>query len=742
MIKYICFFIYWLSITIGFAQITKPGSAASSVPVSGITGTGTGVNAALANAVNGSAGLVSNDLYGNTQINTPYSLLIPAYNVICMGDSLTLGQGATRNDDGFTAIMASSALFRNSQVFACGVSGGPTSLTQYTTTSAQYPYSDTTDARNWITTGAAFVPDNKSFGITGTTPSIGVIYFGTNDALGTATTANTTGGNAVIVVASASGLSVGMKAYGANIAQGVTITVISGLNITLSVAPVSIASAEPVGFAATGNDATWLSTYQSLVNAMLAHNSAVFIGTLVQSPPADTARFPYNGHLIAMNNLLKATYGGAAYGGSSVANVYLADLSGIPQFLATNTDQANFFNGSVHWSSEGHRLVADYFLNLMQSVLATSASPRKMVPLGRNQIPDDWLSRNVWVQGRSVNQNVYTYPPFTAGIAIPTWSAGSGEYLAASTLTVGGGDNFNAFTPPGTWIRIGGSPQSGVVLSAPSAATAIMSGSYNGAAGGSTYNYTKPVICAPNGTGITGAGTLLAIQGDSFGFKNNVGPFYMYDGTLGVGYFFESNHDLDMYNSLGTIFAVYAHNALANALQVTSAGIVSAGTITDSGGFTLASRAPSASPTFTGIPAAPTAAVGTSTTQLATTAFVLANSSPANSVSANLTGQTAAVASVTTFTPSALGTYRIGAYLNVTARSLDVVQVSVTYTDETATAQTVNLSGLVAATGVTNISPVDIRAANGTAIIVKTVLTTGGGSIAYDIGANIQPLGY
>lgn len=42
----------------------------------------------------------------------------------------------------------------------------------------------------------------------------------------------------------------------------------------------------------------------------------------------------------------------------------------------------------------------------------------------------------------------------------------------------------------------------------------------------------------------------------------------------------------------------------------------------------VATKADSLSPTFTGTPAAPTAAVGTSTTQLATTAFVLSNTSP------------------------------------------------------------------------------------------------------------------
>jgi hypothetical protein len=108
--------------------------------------------------------------------------------------------------------------------------------------------------------------------------------------------------------------------------------------------------------------------------------------------------------------------------------------------------------------------------------------------------------------------------------------------------------------------------------------------------------------------------------------------------------------------------------------------------------------------------------------------------------SANLTAQTAAVATVLSVTPGSLGTYRVGAYLNVVSRTLDVVQVSVTFKDENGATQTLTLSGLVAATGITNISPVDIRAASGTAIVVSTALTTGGGSINYDISSTIQQL--
>lgn len=44
------------------------------------------------------------------------------------------------------------------------------------------------------------------------------------------------------------------------------------------------------------------------------------------------------------------------------------------------------------------------------------------------------------------------------------------------------------------------------------------------------------------------------------------------------------------------------------------------------------SKANTASPTFTGTPAAPTAAAGTNTTQLATTAYVLANGVPSGSI--------------------------------------------------------------------------------------------------------------
>lgn len=104
----------------------------------------------------------------------------------------------------------------------------------------------------------------------------------------------------------------------------------------------------------------------------------------------------------------------------------------------------------------------------------------------------------------------------------------------------------------------------------------------------------------------------------------------------------------------------------------------------------------------------------------------------------DVTAQNAANASIAAFTTGgATSTYRIGGYLNITALSLDVIQLQCTYTDENSNVQTVIL-----ATGSTvvdvNVQDQQIRAKNGTAITIKTVLTTGTGSITYDSGGTIE----
>lgn len=106
--------------------------------------------------------------------------------------------------------------------------------------------------------------------------------------------------------------------------------------------------------------------------------------------------------------------------------------------------------------------------------------------------------------------------------------------------------------------------------------------------------------------------------------------------------------------------------------------------------------------------------------------------------SGNLTAQSAAVSSVATITPGSTGTFRISAYLNIVSVLTDVIVITVTYKDENGTSQSI-VSSSISAVG-NNSFDLVIRA-NNSAIVVKTTLTTGVGTISYDVGAVIEQLG-
>lgn len=118
-------------------------------------------------------------------------------------------------------------------------------------------------------------------------------------------------------------------------------------------------------------------------------------------------------------------------------------------------------------------------------------------------------------------------------------------------------------------------------------------------------------------------------------------------------------------------------------------------------------------------------------------------------ISGDLTGQTSAVSSVATVTSPNDGnkhTYSLGAYLNIITVTLDVIQVQVTYTDENGTSQTEAFfppgltSANIGSIGNFPMSTMNIRVNPNTAITIKTTLTTGTGSIVYDVGGTIQLL--
>jgi hypothetical protein len=113
----------------------------------------------------------------------------------------------------------------------------------------------------------------------------------------------------------------------------------------------------------------------------------------------------------------------------------------------------------------------------------------------------------------------------------------------------------------------------------------------------------------------------------------------------------------------------------------------------------------------------------------------------------DLTGQTGATTVTSYAVPGSttFNTFRVGGYITVTAVSLDVIQLQVTWTDETSTSRTQSffVQGAttgIGTTGANPYSPIDIRVKKGTTITVATVLTTGTGSITYDVGATITQL--
>lgn len=138
---------------------------------------------------------------------------------------------------------------------------------------------------------------------------------------------------------------------------------------------------------------------------------------------------------------------------------------------------------------------------------------------------------------------------------------------------------------------------------------------------------------------------------------------------------------------------------------------------------------------------------GSNVSGIIATARLPAGSKPPTT--ADLTGQTAGVSSVVASTAPNDGSshqYRLGAYVNITAVTLDVLVLQATYTDENNAAQTVSFfpmgltSANLASTGVFSFPDTTIRVKPNTLITILANLTTGTGSIAYDVGGNITQL--
>lgn len=138
------------------------------------------------------------------------------------------------------------------------------------------------------------------------------------------------------------------------------------------------------------------------------------------------------------------------------------------------------------------------------------------------------------------------------------------------------------------------------------------------------------------------------------------------------------------------------------------------------------------------------AEIETDITDLETAVAALGNSAVIKA-SADLTGQSATVPSVTTFTNGGSnGTFRVGGYIVITAISAGAVVLTTTYTDENNVPRTASMfpmgltSASLTATGAFQFPSFDIRVKASTAITVVATFT--GVSVAFDVGGEIEQL--
>lgn len=279
---------------------------------------------------------------------------------------------------------------------------------------------------------------------------------------------------------------------------------------------------------------------------------------------------------------------------------------------------------------------------------------------------------------------------------------------------------------------------------------------------------------------IIGDSTVNKYVGIGTGYPTSLlhlkGSLTIQDGTQGLGKVFVSDaNGLGSWNPStlsGTDTLVSTSNLEANYVQIVDSNInggyatpayvlahAGAGTVTNvsvvtangfSGTVATSTTTPAITISQSSIASSTTAttqSANDNSTKIATTAYVvtaIANV-PILVARADSTAQTGADANVTSFTTSAIGTYRVGGYVTITAIATNTINFKVSYTDENSNAQTLTFfpqgltSAALATTGAFAFPTMDIRVKSGVAITILTTVT-GIGTQTYDAGATITKL--
>jgi hypothetical protein len=243
-------------------------------------------------------------------------------------------------------------------------------------------------------------------------------------------------------------------------------------------------------------------------------------------------------------------------------------------------------------------------------------------------------------------------------------------------------------------------------------------------------------FCAPDGT------PACQIIGESyytgFTFPPNIG-FY-YDGNAST----TGDGNGNVSNAVTTFLTSYIEPQSVSTGSFVFSTINPGYTLSGSAATTDLAIVPDISGTSTGAQLSLSGTNGGANTWTVSRTGLFPGLGFAPATQADLTGKTAAVSSVVSYAPPSTGTFKIGAYVTITAIATDVLEVEVTYTDEASANRTIVLvpmgatAGTLSAVGAYLFPDVKIRVYGGTTITVKTILSTGGGSITYDVGADIS----
>ena len=237
-------------------------------------------------------------------------------------------------------------------------------------------------------------------------------------------------------------------------------------------------------------------------------------------------------------------------------------------------------------------------------------------------------------------------PTFTGTPAAPTAVAGTNTTQLATTAFVTaaigaiptGVASFNTRTGAVTLTLADVTGVGGAPLASPSFTGLVTIGGTIGGAGMTAY------FAAPPAIGGTTAGSAAFTTLSASGTVSGAGFTALFAAPPAIGATTPAAASFTTLTASGTVSgagftALLAPYALATSVPTAAStnplvngtvaiGVLSTYARADHVHPTDASRAPLASPTFTGVPAAPTATAGTSTTQLATTAFVATSFAP------------------------------------------------------------------------------------------------------------------